>query len=111
LAAFFAAFFFFAIAPDPPFPGLGCASDRTAVGLDPQPPGPRSPGRSVFRLESTRRALSARGGNAREARAESGLKEVGGDQSVTPARFRAYRFFAAFFLAAFFAFFAILPPK
>jgi hypothetical protein len=30
--------------------------------------------------------------------------------SVTPARQDAYRFFAAFFLA-FFAFFAILPPK
>jgi hypothetical protein len=42
---------------------------------------------------------------------ESGLKEVGGDQVVTPARQNAYRFFAAFFLAAFFAFFAILPPK
>ena len=42
---------------------------------------------------------------------ESGLKEVGGDQVVTPARQDAYRFFAAFFLAAFFAFFAILPPK
>jgi hypothetical protein len=31
--------------------------------------------------------------------------------SATPARLIAYRFFAAFFLAAFFAFFAILPPK
>jgi hypothetical protein len=35
LAAFFAAFLaFFAIAPDPPFPGVGCASDRTTSGLD-----------------------------------------------------------------------------
>jgi hypothetical protein len=31
--------------------------------------------------------------------------------SATPARLIAYRFFAAFFLAAFFAFFAILPPN
>ena len=31
---------------------------------------------------------------------------------VTPARSRAYRFLAAFFLVAFFAaFFAILPPR
>jgi len=42
---------------------------------------------------------------------ESGLKEVGGDQVGHPRAASCYRFFAAFFLAAFFAFFAILPPK
>ncbi len=40
-AAFLAVFLaFFAIA-DPPFLGVGCASDRTASGLDRWPPGPR----------------------------------------------------------------------
>ena len=38
LAVFLAAFL--AIA-DPPFLGVGCASDRTASGLDRWPPGPR----------------------------------------------------------------------
>jgi hypothetical protein len=69
--------------------------------------------RSVFRLESTAgaRRRSARDGETGEAYVENGLKEVGGDTLlVTPARSRDYRFFAAFFLA-FFAFFAILPPR
>ena len=70
--------------------------------------------RSVFRLESIAgaRRRCARDGETGEAYVESGLKEVGGDTLlVTPARSRDYRFFAAFFLAAFFAFFAILPPR
>ncbi len=70
----------------PPFSGVGCASDRTASGLDRWPPGPRDrPARCLPLRDHPCASLAAdlRGGELDEAFSD-GLKEVGGDPPGHP---------------------------